>query len=274
VADAPERKARVAVHMGRAAAGALLFSLPMLMTMEMWWLGFYADRARLALLLALAVPLLVGLSHLSGFEETFGWREDLRDAFIALAIGGATAALLLALFGALGPDMAAHEIVGKIAIQTVPVSMGALLARSQLGSSGDGAERNPPQGYAAELLLVAAGALYLSFNVAPTEEMVLIAYRISPWQALALMAVSLAIMHGFVYWVDFHGQAPAPEEAGFAGMFLRFTVAGYAVVLLVSVYVLWTFGRLDGTSPAEMISIAVVLAVPGAIGAAGARLII
>jgi hypothetical protein len=28
------------VGLGRAFGGALIFSLPMLMTMEMWWLGF------------------------------------------------------------------------------------------------------------------------------------------------------------------------------------------------------------------------------------------
>ena len=71
--------------LGRAFAGAILFSLPMLMTMELWQLGFAMDRLRLALLLALSVPLLVGVSHRIGFEQSFGWRDDLRDAFLASA---------------------------------------------------------------------------------------------------------------------------------------------------------------------------------------------
>jgi uncharacterized membrane protein len=53
------------------------------MTMEMWWLGFSMDRWRLGLLLLLNIPLLTVLSHQLGFEQTFGWREDLRDTAIA-----------------------------------------------------------------------------------------------------------------------------------------------------------------------------------------------
>ena len=40
-------------------------------------------------------------------------------------------------------------------------------------------------GYGGQLFLMAAGALFLSFNVAPTEEMVLIAYMMSTWHLLA-----------------------------------------------------------------------------------------
>ncbi|MBY3346974.1 DUF2391 family protein [Rhizobium laguerreae] len=42
----------------RGIAGALLFALPMFMTMERWELGFYMDRSRLFLLLIVNIPLL------------------------------------------------------------------------------------------------------------------------------------------------------------------------------------------------------------------------
>jgi hypothetical protein len=42
--------------------GAILFSFPLLMTMEMWWLGFYMERTRLALFLLLAFVMVMGLS--------------------------------------------------------------------------------------------------------------------------------------------------------------------------------------------------------------------
>lgn len=64
---------RVLKDAGRALGGALVFSLPMLMTMEMWemwWLGFYMDPLRLLLLLVLSVPLLAVLSRYVGFEAT------------------------------------------------------------------------------------------------------------------------------------------------------------------------------------------------------------
>ena len=76
-----------AVGLARAFGGAIIFSLPIFMTMEMWHLGFYMDRVRLILFLFLGIPLLVGLSHFAGFEATFGWKDDLLDAFVAYAVG-------------------------------------------------------------------------------------------------------------------------------------------------------------------------------------------
>lgn len=264
---------------GRALAGSLVFALPMLMTMEMWELGGHGEPLKLAILLAATLPLLVGLAHFIGFEATFNWREDVRNALAAIAVGAFGSAAVLALFGAIGPGMPLGEIVGKVALQTVPASIGALLASGQLGGGGneeksDEAQSPGPQGYASELFFMATGALFLSFNVAPTEEMVLIAYRIGPWQELLLVAVSILGMHAFVYLVEFRGQEAPPDEAGFRLLFLRFTVVGYAIVLAISAYALWTFGRLEGTSLAGAVSSVIVLSFPGAIGAAGARVLL
>src|SRR5687767_1476702 len=77
--------------LARACAGAFIFAFPLLMTMEMWWLGFYMDRLRLALLLCLHLPLLFGLAHRIGFDESIHWKENLRDTFIAYAVGCAIA---------------------------------------------------------------------------------------------------------------------------------------------------------------------------------------
>ena len=44
--------------------------------------------------------------------------------------------------------------------------------------------------------------------------------------------------------------------------------------LLISVYVLWTFGRLDDTGWAERVAGVLVLAFPASVGAAAARLIL
>jgi putative integral membrane protein (TIGR02587 family) len=263
-----------ALGLARAFAGAVIFGLPLLMTMEMWWLGFYMAPSRLALLLVVAIPLLVGLSAISGFERTLDLKEDALDAFVAYAVGFACAAAVLSLLGIIGPGQSLGEIVGKVSLQAVPGSIGALLAQSQLGGEDSDDERAHDGGYGQELFVMATGALFLAFNIAPTEEVSLIADRMTPWHALALIAASLALMHAFVYAVEFHGQASIPEGTPQWSVFLRYTIVGYAIVLLMCTYILWTFGRLDATGAQHALSQALVLGFPGAIGASAARLLL
>ena len=269
-----ETALELAIGLGRACAGALIFALPMLMTMEMWSLGFTMDRLRLALLIVAAVPLLVGLSFWAGLEATFSIQEDVRDAFVAMAIGAAASAGVLWVFRVLDFDQPLDEVLGKVALQSIPAAMGALLARTQLGGRKAGEGSGPRPGYFGELFLMAAGALFLALNVAPTEEIVLIAFKMAVEQELLLAGLSLAIIHGFVYTLGFHGQAERPSDATFWSLFIRFTATGYGLVLLINLYVLWTFGRVDGLSGEELLSAAIVLSFPGSIGAAAARLLL
>ena len=261
----------------RAFAGAVIFALPMLMTMEMWWIGFYIDPWRLALLLIVQVPLLTALSHFSGFMETKGWLDDVLDAFVAIAVAAVAATVILFVLSVIDFDTALHEAVGKVAIQTFPASIGAMLARKQLAGSQDDdkpSAGDDPTTYAGEMFLMAVGALFLGLNVAPTEEMVLLSYMMTPWHEIGLVSLSLAAMHGFVYAAEFRGRPQPLPDTSFVSLFLRFTVAGYALVLVICLYLLWTFGRTDGAGLQEMVSAVVVLGFPCAIGAAAARLIL
>lgn len=282
--DEPARVRRFLVGLARGIAGALLFSIPMLMTMEMWFLGFYMERERLLLLLLLNIPLLVGLSHRIGFERTTTWRESARDAIVAYGMGVAASALILVLLGVIKTDMGPREWVGMVALQAVPASIGALLGRSQLSmqdgededeegdAAGDGEARET--GYFTELFMMAVGALYLSLNLAPTEEMILLAFKMTGWHALSLLALSILLMHGFVYALAFRGSHSLNEGTPVWHALIRFTMPGYVLALAVSLYALWTFGRLDGLAPMEAILTIIVLGFPAAIGAAAARLVL
>lgn len=97
--------------LGRAFAGAILFAFPLLMTMEMWWLGFYMDRDRLLLFLVFTLTLLFPLSYFVGFERTGGRFEDLLDAIVAFGVGAITSAAMLAFFGIITTAMPAGEII-------------------------------------------------------------------------------------------------------------------------------------------------------------------
>lgn len=271
--DSRQRNSEFGQGLVRAVAGAVIFGLPILMTMEMWWLGFIVPAWKIALLLALFFPFLVALSWHVGFEPTFSLRDDVVDALVAYAVGFLASAGVLALLGLLTAEMSLREMVGKVALQAVPASIGALLAQSQLGHQE---EEQVPRGgvarYASDLFLMAVGGFFLAFNLAPTEEMVVIAHGLPAWGAAVLMLVSMVAMHLIVYGVAFRGQ---PEDlAGGWSVLLRFTVAGYVLALAGSAYMLWTFGRLEGLPLAPALHVVAVLGFPAAIGAAAARLIL
>lgn len=262
--------------LARAFGGAIIFALPLLMTMEMWSIGLYVHPLRLLLFLVANFLVLVFLSRFGGFERTASLREDVLDALAAYAVGMVASAAILGIFGLLSADMALDELTGMIAIQAVPGSFGAMIARKQLsGGEPDDDEEKAARsaGYAGQLFLMLAGALFLAFNVAPTEEMVLIGYKMSPWHSLVLMLGSLLLLHVLVFKVGFTGQEE-PEGYGVVRRFLVFTVPGYAIALAVSFYVLWTFGRADGSALATVAETMVVLGFPAAIGAAIARLVV
>jgi putative integral membrane protein (TIGR02587 family) len=271
-------KRQFMIDLARAFGGALIFYFPMLMTKEMWVLGFYINSVRLALFMFLAIPLLTGLSFYSGFTDTFRGRDNLLHTFIAYCVGFVASTVMLLLFAVIGPEMTVNEIIGKISIQAVPGSIGAMLAQHFLSGSArerENEQRKHTASYSGQLFLMVVGAIFLSSSLASTEEMVLIAYQMTDWHAVVLMLVTMTIMHTFVYAVEFRGQKKAiPPDSSFWSIFLRFTVVGYAIVLLISGYILWTFGRTEGIAAGELLQSIVVLGFPAALGASASRLIL
>lgn len=257
--------------LGRAFGGALLFNVPLLMTMEMWEQGVTMDRWRLLAFILSGLPLLYGLAYYAGFSKRRGLRNDLLDTAVALAVGFATASVLLVMFGVVDWNAPPREALGMVALQAIPGGMGALLARRQLaGGGGDDGDEDQAS-YVGELFLMAAGALFFALNVAPTEEVILIAYKATPWHALALIVASVALMHVIVFEAGFAGQEEAehPLKA-----FAHFTLPGYAIALGISLFVLFLFGRIEGHSLEGLTQTVIVLGFPAAVGAAAARLLV
>lgn len=257
--------------LGRAFAGALIFNIPLLMTMEMWEQGVVMDRWRLLTFIVAGLPLLYGLSYYAGFSKRRGLVNDTLDTGVALAVGFITASVLLVLFGVVEWDAPPREALGMVALQAIPGAMGALLARRQLSGDGGGDTDEDQASYIGELFLMTVGALFFALNIAPTEEMILIAYKATPVHILALIAVSILLLHLIVFRAGFAGQEEAdhPLKA-----FFHFTVPGYAIALGISLFALFIFGRVDGHSVAGVVQIMVVLGFPASIGAAAARLLV
>ncbi len=270
---------RFLIGLARAFGGAIMFSFPLFMTMEMWWNGFAMNRFRLALFIFLSIPLLCGLSYYDGFENTNSLKDDAIDTFVALAVGFTASTAMLSVLNLINFTMSADEIIGKISLQAVIASFGAMVAQSLLGGNSDEDKDDENKSltaqYLGQLFLMAAGALFLSMSAAATEEMILLAYKMTNWHAVFLALGTILMMHAFVYAVEFSGQEEVkPRGSSMWSVFLRYTIVGYAIVLLISFYLLWTFGRVGGTGTTKLISSVIVLSFPGALGASASRLIL
>ncbi len=264
--------------LARAFAGAIIFSFSIVMTMEMWSLGYLMPPYRVNLLVILSIPLLVGVSRFIGFKDTENLADDIIDAFVGYAVGFTTSATFLLLFGIIDLNMSWYEIIGKVTVQTVAAAIGAMFAQSQLGGSDENyksdEEKKESSDYWGELFLMFIGAVFLAMNPASTEEIYLIAYKMTGWQIVILALASIAMMHAFVYSVGFSGSEKDFDNFSYWKVFWRFTIVGYAIALVVSSYLLWTFGSLDGLSLDKALEVTIVLGFPAALGAAASRVII
>lgn len=272
----PDRSATTnrdyAAGLGRAFAGAVIFGLPLLMTMEMWSLGHALSPMMLLQFSIANMVMLFGLSKVAGFEESHHNLDDLLDALAAYGVGAIVSMAGLVLIGVIEPGNSVAEAAGKIAIQAVPASFGAMIGARIMGNDEVEQGEQWRETYSGQLFLFAAGALFLSFTIAPTEEVLLISFQMTPWHALATVLLSILLLHLILHVAGFRGQEER-TSAGEATIF-RQTLPGYGIAVIMSAYVLWTFGSTDGLDWPHLVMAVAVLALPAALGAAIARLVV
>lgn len=264
----------------RGVVGGLLFSLPLLYTMEVWWAGFISRPLNLLIYLAAGFLLLFGYNRYAGLHQDASWLEVGFEAVEEMGLGLLVAAGILWLIGQIDGTMTASEVVGKIVVEAVTVAIGVSVGATQLGGTGEGGmtgkggDPGRRLGLAGQIVLAGCGAVLLASNVAPTEEIVLIAIEASRWQVVGLAVLSFALAGAILFASDFKGadRVSAPDE-GAGSMVLR-TALNYAVALAASAFILWFFGRFDGASPDVCVAQIVALGVASALGASAGRVLL
>jgi putative integral membrane protein (TIGR02587 family) len=260
------------LQLARGFGGAVLFSFPMLMTMEMWSLGVSLRPVRLMLFVTVHLLLLAGMASYARHDGSVATRKDALDAFAAYGVGVLASAAVLLLFGVVGPGMSADAINRVISIQAAPASFGAMVAHLELDEPAAKLGPAHPHGPASSAFLMAVGALYLCSSLAATEEMMLIAHKMSVWQIAGLMAFSMAMMLLFDQLAVQEGRKRQPARSIWSAS-IALTLTGYSIALLISLYILWTFGRTDGLAVGQLVKEMSVLGFPAALGAGAARLL-
>ena len=265
---------------GRGLAGGLIFSLPLLYTMEVWWEGFIASPERILGYLGCVFLLLLGYNRHAGIRRDASWIEVVIDSVEELGLGIVTAAGVLFLLGRIGPDQSLHEVAGKILIEAGIVAIGFSVGTAQLGSNDETEERDAgftgdddqSASFWNELTIATCGAVLFAANVGPTEEIAVIAVETAPVRLLGLAGCSILVAMLILYFSDFFRARPAQPHSPFqvaAG-----TVVTYGIALIVSAGILWFFGRFDGAALDVCIRQMIVLGFPAVVGASAGRLLI
>ena len=256
-----------------------MFSLPLLYTMEVWWAGFVAQPLRLLVYVVATFVLLLGYNHYAGLHQDASWAEGVIDSGEEMGLGLILAGVVLFLLGQLESDMNAYEIIGKITVEAMTVAIGISVGTSQLGGGDEKREKGGAEAsardevtFSGQLVIASCGAMLFAANVAPTEEIVMIASEARLENLLGLAALSILLTALILYYIEFSGSGRFVPANGVLSVVVG-TIVTYAVALLVSAAVLWFFGRFD-QALITCVAQTIVLGLAATLGASAGRLLL
>ena len=263
---------------GRGVAGGLLFSLPLLYTMEVWWAGFTSHPWRLAAYVVTTFALLLGYNYFVGLRRDTCFSEVVLDSVEELGLGILVALVILWLLGRVTAAMPLEEAAGKVVIEAMTVAVGVSVGTAQLGAGDDEKDKGvgggaESLGFGGQLVVALCGAVLFAANVAPTEEIVMIAVEISTWRVLGLALLSMALGALVLYYSEFAGSKKHVRFDRHHDVLVG-TVVTYAVALASSAAILLFFGRFEGQALATCVAQTVVLGVAATLGASAGRLLL
>lgn len=276
----------------RGTCGGFLFGIPLIYTMEVWWIGSLAKPRLVVMAIALTFVVVFILNYTEGFRKRRNnWRIDAAaiDTVEAMAIGFVCAAFMLWLLQEITPATSLKESLGKVVYEGVPFTLGVALANQFLqegdqnnsvpitpqSNSNNKHRRNGLHATFADLGATLIGAIVIAFNIAPTDEVPMLAAAISPSWLLVLMAASLVISYVIVFQAGFSDQQKRRQQKGIFQRPLSETTVSYLVSLLASGVMLFFFQKVTFTDPWTMwLENILILGLPATIGGAAGRLAI
>ncbi|WP_192823335.1 TIGR02587 family membrane protein [Rufibacter sp. LB8] len=275
---------------GRGIIGGLLFSLPMLYTMEVWWTSFDVKPYQLLLYLLVTYVLLLAYNTYAGLRATASWKEIAIDSVEEMGLGLVLSFVFLWLLGQFNPEaMSFERLVYLTVVEAMPIAIGVSVGTAQLGASAQDeeedqedapeAEPNAPspdrESLLEQIMLATCAGMLFGANIAPTDEVLEIGLSATPFQLLLLVLVSLVLSASVLFYIEFKGTAKSKSQPrpGFIDVASGLSVT-YAVAFLVSAGVLWFFGRFEGGSWETGIKVTIVLTVVTSLGASAGRFLL
>ncbi len=183
----------------RGASGGFLFGIPLLYTMEVWQIGSTAKPPEMLVILAVTFIIIFLINGTAGFRKRQADPplEAAIDSVEAISMGIVCSAGILILLRRITLEIPLNAALGKTIFESVPFSLGVAVAnefisggrKDKSGSEQDKSSQNQNRLNAtlADLGATLIGALFIAFNIAPTDEISMLSSAISaPW-LLAIM---------------------------------------------------------------------------------------
>lgn len=285
-ADQGQWKAEL-VAIIRAASGGLLFGVPLMYTMEVWWVGEHTESRQMLVILVVLACVLVVLNLTAGFRRTrdVRLRDAVADTIEALAVGMVVTAGVLVMLRVVTIDTSVLSAMGKIVNESVPFCLGIGVARFLLsGDPGmsdeedegddttEGTSRAKPlNASVAEVGATILGAAFVGLSIAPTDEIPMLTAAMDPPWLVVVLVMSLVASYAIVFVAGFARQGQRHEQEGIFQSPGVETIVTYLVSLVVVVLLLWLFQR-DVWPASDLLDRVVVLGFPATIGGAVGRL--
>lgn len=274
----------------RAVGGGLILGIPLLYTMEVWWLGETATPVRTGTVLVLTMVPVAVLSATTGFRRRGPVTPSgvVVDTVEAVGIGLLLCAGILVLLQRITTELSLTTAVQMVVFETAPFAVGAAAATQFFsgdpGRSGRGGGRSGGrsqqtgdrgQGRATvrELGATAIGALAVGLSIAPTDEVPMLTNSISEGWLVLVVAASLVLSYGIVFVAGFADKDRRLNTRGLLQRPLSETASAYVVALVVAAAMLWMFDNLQPGDPlGTALQRTVVMGLPASIGGAAGRL--
>jgi putative integral membrane protein (TIGR02587 family) len=274
----------------RGTAGAMILGIPLIYTMEMWDLGITLSSLQLLSVFVLMFMINILFSYFSGLRESHSsekFGNAMEDAITSMALSLILAAIVLLLLGKINAQTHFwYGSMGEIIIQGSTMSLGVTFTNMKFNQKDNRSLSltNPTLLFQPskrqlhrdlnELAATIAGATVFAFNVAPTEEIVLIASGMSSLQLLILIFAEM-LMGYIILFASGILETKVYEKQSFFQKPWVEVILAYTVSFIISFCLLMTVGGEAAHASLDItIASTIVLAFPAIIGGSAGRIII
>ena len=243
----------------RGVCGGMLFGIPLLFTMEVWWVGGSSRPTLLYGVLIAVFAIVFLLNRTSGFRSTRDVRvvDALKDSVEAMAIAIVCVLGVLVLIREITSATPLQDALGKIVYEAAPFAIGVGLARHFLrgdraaggDEEEDGRAVNPT---VADIGATLLGAVFVAFNIAPTDEVPMIAAAMRPPWLIALVVTSLVLSYGIVFAAGCSSQEERRSQRGAIQHPITENAVCYLLALGAAAAMLWFFQRWSAADPLDL----------------------